>query len=149
MIFLKKTLGIQEILFKNENKLTKIPFYDISFLPTWHKGLICLVGDSAHATTPHAGQGASMAMESAITLAKCIRDISDIKEAFVTYQQLRKDRVERMIALARRSGGMFTTTNPMRKWIRNTVISVMMKQWSTKMDDVYGYKIDWNEKIKS
>ena len=142
-----KDTGYTRDFIKNENELTKIPFYDISFLPTWHKGLICLVGDSAHATTPHAGQGASMAMESAITLAKCLRDISDIKEAFATYQQLRKDRVEKMIALARRSGGMFTATNPMGKWFRNTMISVMMKQWSTKMDDVYGYKVDWNEKI--
>ena len=134
---------------KNENELTPIPFYDIEFLPTWHKGRVCLVGDSAHATTPHAGQGASMAMESAIMLAKCLRDIPDTRNAFERYQQLRKDRVERMIALARRSGGMFTTTNPAGKWIRNTLISAMMKRWSKKMDDVYGYKIDWNEKLKS
>ena len=134
---------------QSENNLTKIPFYDIGFLPVWHKGRVCLVGDSAHATTPHAGQGASMAMESAITLAKCIRDIPDIQEAFTKYQQLRKDRVEKMIAIARRSGSMFTTSNPASKWIRNTILSTIMKQWSTKMDDVYGYKINWYEKIKS
>lgn len=133
---------------KSENELTKIPFYDIEFLPTWHKELVCLVGDSAHATTPHAGQGASMAMESAVMLAKCLRDIPDTQDAFARYQQLRKDRVEKMIALARRSGGMFTTTNPAGKWIRNIMISVMMKRWSKKMDDVYGYKIDWNKKIE-
>ena len=133
---------------KNENNLTKIPLYDIEFLPTWHKGLVCLVGDSAHATTPHAGQGASMAMESALTLAKCLRDIPDIRKAFAKYQYLRKERVEKMISIARRNGGMFTTTNPAGKWFRNTMMSAMMKRWSTKMDDVYGYKVDWDEKIK-
>ena len=133
---------------KNKTNLAKIPLYDIESLPTWHKGLICLVGDSAHATTPHAGQGASMAMESALMLAKCMRDVADIQKAFAKYQQLRKERVERMIALARRSGGMFTTTNPAGKWIRNIMISAMMKRWSTKMYDVYGYNIDWDEKIK-
>ena len=133
---------------KNKTDLTRIPLYDIEFLPTWYKGLICLVGDSAHATTPHAGQGASMAMESALTLAKCIRDIPDLQEAFEKYQQLRKERVERMIALARHSGRMFTATNPMGKWFRNIMISVMMKRWSAKMDDVYGYRVDWDEKVR-
>ena len=133
---------------KEQSNLTKIPLYDIEFLPTWHKGLVCLVGDSAHATTPHAGQGASMAMESATILAKCMRDIPDIKEAFVKYQKIRKERAERMIALARRSGRMFTSTNFIGKWFRNVMISVMMKRWSTKMDEVYGYKVNWNKKIK-
>ena len=135
-------------LIKNQNNLAKIPLYDIEFLPTWHKGMVCLVGDSAHATTPHAGQGASMAMESALTLAKCLRDIADTKEAFVKYQNLRKSRAEKMITLARRNGEMFTMTNPAGKWFRNIIMSAMMKRWSTKMDEIYGYKVDWNEKIK-
>ena len=134
--------------FKNENNISRVPLYDIEFLPGWHKGLVCLVGDSAHATTPHAGQGASIAMESALTLAKCLRDIPDIQHAFVRYQQLRKDRVEKMIAMARRSGGMFTTTNPIAKIVRN-VISPFMIKFSTKgFDEIYGYTIDWDEKIK-
>ena len=88
-----------------------------------------------------------MVMESAITLAKCMRNIPDTSDAFATYQKLQKDLIERMIALARRLGGMFTTTNPAGKWIRNTIMSAMMKRWSKKMDDVYGYKINWDEKI--
>ena len=136
-------------LLKNQNTLTKITLYDVEFLPTWHKGLVCLVGDSAHATTPHAGQGASMAMESALTLAKCLRDIPDTRKAFAKYQELRKDRVEKMITLARHNGDMFTMTSHVGKWFRNTMMSVMMKRWSTKMDEIYGYKVDWDEKIKS
>ena len=132
---------------KNENNISKIPLYDLEFLPTWHDGLVCLVGDSAHATTPHAGQGASMAMESAITLAKCLRDIPDTQNAFAIYQKLRKSRVEKMIAMARRSGGMFTATNPIGKGIRNAMLSFMIKRSTKQFDDLYGYKINWNEKI--
>lgn len=132
---------------KNENNISRVPLYDIEFLPTWHKELICLVGDSAHATTPHAGQGASIAMESAMVLAKCLRDIPDTQDAFARYQQLRKNRVEKMIAMARRSGGMFTTTNPIGKAIRNAMSPFMIKLASKGFDDIYGYKIDWNEKI--
>ena len=35
----------------------------------WHKGRVVLLGDAVHATTPHLGQGAGMAIEDAIVLA--------------------------------------------------------------------------------
>ena len=34
-----------------------------------------IVGDAAHATSPSSGQGASMAIEDAVVLAKCLRDL--------------------------------------------------------------------------
>src|SRR5690606_41243997 len=34
----------------------------------WHKGRIALLGDAVHATTPHLGQGAGMAIEDAIVI---------------------------------------------------------------------------------
>ena len=36
----------------------------------WFKGRVILIGDAAHATTPHLGQGAGMAIEDAIVLAE-------------------------------------------------------------------------------
>ena len=145
-LFDKDVNYIQDFI-QNEDNISRVPLYDIEFLPTWYKGLVCLVGDSAHATTPHAGQGASIAMESAMTLAKCLRDIPETPDAFARYQQLRKDRVEKMIAMARRSGGMFTTTNPIGKVIRNVISPFMIKFAAKGFDDIYGYKIDWDKKI--
>ena len=40
--------------------------------PVWHRGHVVLVGDAAHAVGPHAGQGASMAIEDAVVLAACL-----------------------------------------------------------------------------
>ena len=37
-------------------------------LPVWQRGRVALVGDSAHATSPSSGQGASMSIESAVEL---------------------------------------------------------------------------------
>ena len=135
---------------KNENNITKLPLYDLESLPEWYKGLVCLVGDSAHATTPHAGQGASLALESALTLAKCLRDIPNIQDAFTKYQSLRQPRVEKMISMARRQGEMFTVTSPIKKWFRNKILSFMMKRRSSSkmFDEIYGYKVKWDEKIK-
>ena len=49
------------------------PIYDMPELPVWHRGRVVLVGDAAHAVGPHAGQGASMAIEDAVVLAACSR----------------------------------------------------------------------------
>ena len=67
---------------ENNDDYPKIPLYDIDFLETWYKGPVCLAGDAAHPTSPHVGQGASMALEDSITLAKCLRDIKDTQQAF-------------------------------------------------------------------
>lgn len=52
-------------------------------LPTqpksWHKGPVVLVGDAAHAISPSSGNGASMALEDAVVVARCLRDIPDFE----------------------------------------------------------------------
>ena len=51
--------------------------YDVPALPRWHRGAVGLIGDSAHAVGPHVGQGASLALEDAFVLAKCLRDLPE------------------------------------------------------------------------
>jgi 2-polyprenyl-6-methoxyphenol hydroxylase-like FAD-dependent oxidoreductase len=72
-------------------------------LPHWHRGRMVLVGDSAHAPSSSSGQGASLAIESAIELARCLRDIDDVSQAFRAYEQLRRRRVELIAARAART----------------------------------------------
>ncbi|MFD6156136.1 FAD-dependent oxidoreductase [Nocardia sp. NPDC060256] len=62
-------------------------------VPTWHRGRIVLVGDAAHAPSSSSGQGASLAIESAVELARCLRDLP-VAEAFSAYERLRRPRVE-------------------------------------------------------
>ena len=63
-------------------------------VPHWHRGRMVLVGDSAHAPSSSSGQGASLAIESAIELARCLRDLPDPESAFTAYESLRRQRVE-------------------------------------------------------
>ena len=62
--------------------------------PHWHRGRMVLVGDSAHAPSNSSGQGASLAIESAVQLARCLRDLPDVATAFAAYERLRRPRVE-------------------------------------------------------
>ncbi len=50
--------------------------------------------------------------------------------------------------MARCSGGMFTMTNQIGKIMRNRILPFMIKRSVKQFDDLYGYKIDWDEKIK-
>jgi 2-polyprenyl-6-methoxyphenol hydroxylase-like FAD-dependent oxidoreductase len=51
----------------------------------WYQGRVVLIGDAAHAATPHLGQGAAMAVEDAVVLAEELgeRDIDDALVAFM------------------------------------------------------------------
>ncbi|WP_406105436.1 FAD-dependent oxidoreductase [Micromonospora globbae] len=71
-------------------------------VPRWHRGRMVLVGDSAHAPSNSSGQGASLAIESAVQLARCLRDLPDVPSAFATYERLRRERVEKVAARAAR-----------------------------------------------
>lgn len=55
----------------------------------WHKGRIVLLGDAVHATTPHLGQGAGMAIEDAIVLADELATASTHSQAFAAYRERR------------------------------------------------------------
>lgn len=58
----------------------------------WHKGRIVLLGDAVHATTPHLGQGAGMAIEDSIVLAEELAKHASIEAAFTAYRDRRFDR---------------------------------------------------------
>jgi 2-polyprenyl-6-methoxyphenol hydroxylase-like FAD-dependent oxidoreductase len=58
----------------------------------WHKGRVVLLGDAVHATTPHLGQGAGMAIEDAIVLADELAARETPEAAFQAFRTRRFDR---------------------------------------------------------
>ncbi|MGQ4420486.1 FAD-dependent oxidoreductase, partial [Streptomyces sp. SAS_269] len=66
----------------------------------WHTGRVLLLGDAAHAASPATGQGASMALEDAVVLAKALRDLPDPRTAFTGYERHRRPRAEHNITVS-------------------------------------------------
>jgi 2-polyprenyl-6-methoxyphenol hydroxylase-like FAD-dependent oxidoreductase len=58
----------------------------------WHAGRVVLLGDAVHATTPHLGQGAGLAIEDAVVLAEEVSRHAGPEAAFTTYRNRRADR---------------------------------------------------------
>ncbi|NLR73251.1 FAD-dependent oxidoreductase [Novosphingobium sp. ERN07] len=58
----------------------------------WSCGRVGLLGDAVHATTPHLGQGAGMAIEDAIVLAEELGRADDVESALKAYRDRRFER---------------------------------------------------------
>jgi 2-polyprenyl-6-methoxyphenol hydroxylase-like FAD-dependent oxidoreductase len=59
----------------------------------WHKGRIVLIGDAVHASTPHLGQGAGMAIEDSLVLAEELaRRPDEPGQAFAAFEERRRER---------------------------------------------------------
>ena len=78
--------------------------YDRPPLPFWSRGRITLLGDAAHPTTPNLGQGACMAIEDAVVLARSLRQHDGHATAFAAYEAERRARTSKIVGLSRRFG---------------------------------------------
>lgn len=77
----------------------------------WSTGRTVIIGDAAHAASPATGQGASMALEDAVVLAKAMKQADSIGVALAAYDRLRRPRVERNILVS----GQITAGKPGRQ----------------------------------
>ena len=141
---------VQDIIKSHEINFLKYPISDMLSVDTWYKQNVCLIGDAVHATSPTNGQGAAMASEDGLMLAKCLRDIDNIEQAFAKFQQLRQKRVEKIVKIGRTTGDGYLMTNPVKKWFRNTMIVLVLNSpfFGRMKDFFFGYNVEWDKKIK-
>lgn len=118
-------------------------------VPHWHRGRMVLVGDAAHAPSNSSGQGASLAIESAVQLARCLRDLPDAASAFAAYERLRRARVEKIAAGA----AMVNRTKAPGPVARALIPLVMPIAFKTVLAPeravapMHRYQIDWDEPV--
>jgi 2-polyprenyl-6-methoxyphenol hydroxylase-like FAD-dependent oxidoreductase len=70
----------------------------------WHKGRVVLIGDAAHATTPHMASGAGAAAEDGIALAEELARTPDVDAALTAFADRRYDRVRAIVENSVRIG---------------------------------------------
>ena len=66
-------------------------------LPQWSAGRVSLLGDACHPTLPFLAQGANMAIEDGMVLARCLERFADVAEALRHYETARLDRTSRIV----------------------------------------------------
>jgi salicylate hydroxylase len=68
-------------------------------MPAWSKGRATLLGDACHPTLPFLAQGAIMAMEDGVVLARCLEaSPGEVERALSRYEVLRLERTGRVVA---------------------------------------------------
>jgi 2-polyprenyl-6-methoxyphenol hydroxylase-like FAD-dependent oxidoreductase len=114
-------------------------------VPHWHRGRMVLVGDAVHAPSNSTGQGASLAMESAIQLARCLRDMPDARSAFAAYERLRRPRVEKIAARGARISHA-KAPGPIALRLMRVLLPVMVATMNIEktMAAEQRYTIDWD-----
>lgn len=77
---------------------------------TYHDGNVALLGDAAHATTPHQGAGAGMCVEDSYIMSNLlgeVQDKKDIAKAFAVYDQVRRPRSQNLVKTSREAGLLY------------------------------------------
>ncbi|HET6734371.1 FAD-dependent oxidoreductase [Mycobacterium sp.] len=117
-------------------------------VPHWHRHRMVLVGDAVHAPSNSTGQGASLAMESAIQLARCVRDLPDVTSAFDTYERMRRPRVEKIAARGARIGRA-KAPGPIAQRMMRVLLPVMLKTMNIDKTAAaeQRYTIDWAARV--
>jgi 2-polyprenyl-6-methoxyphenol hydroxylase-like FAD-dependent oxidoreductase len=76
----------------NPDKIDRRPLQAILLDPPWYRGRVLLIGDAAHATTPHLAMGAGIAIEDAVVLGELLDEQEDLQAALATFMERRWER---------------------------------------------------------
>lgn len=143
----------QAIIDAAPGPLTGWATYDMPVVRRWHDGRnMIIIGDAAHATAPSAGQGASMALEDAVILAKCLRDVRGFPEAFAAFEALRRERVQRIVRHGARSANS-KAAGPAGRVIRDLILPLVFnraaKDGGRSLTWLQGHHIDFDEPLRA
>ncbi|KIW84846.1 hypothetical protein Z517_00234 [Fonsecaea pedrosoi CBS 271.37] len=97
-------------------------------------GKICLLGDCAHASTPHLGAGAGMAIEDAAVLSRLLGEMHTpetvhLARAFAAYDSMRRERDQRLVVASRNAGMLYEFETPGVEDDLERIRRILDSQW--------------------
>jgi len=111
-------------------------------LQTWSKGRATLLGDACHPTLPFLAQGAIMALEDSVVLARCLDRYADVEEALLRYQDARVERTTKIVLGSTETGKRFhnrTLADPVE------AVAFMQREWAPdKVRTRYDWLFEYN-----
>lgn len=112
---------------------------DLDPLDSWGRNRVALIGDAAHAALPYLAQGAAMALEDAVVLARSAERTNTIAEAFSAYEAARKARTRRVAQTSLKLSQAYHATGPLRI-ARNLVLQMTdPAKFLDRMAWIYGF----------
>ncbi|MBV9204828.1 MAG: FAD-dependent monooxygenase [Actinobacteria bacterium] len=129
-------------LIQQQHDPTRVVFVPVQEVrtPSYYRGRMVLIGDAAHAFSPLLAQGAAMAIEDAVALAKLVSGSGDVDRALRAYESRRRPRVETIRAAVRRrtvARGMEGPATPERLSQHPPVFSASLEVFDQLIEDPY------------
>jgi len=94
---LRETLG-------KDSRINYRPLENLLLPKPWHRGRVLLIGDAAHATTPHLAYGAGLAVEDGLVLGELARTGIALPEIFDRFMDRRFERCRMVVDGSRHLG---------------------------------------------
>jgi 2-polyprenyl-6-methoxyphenol hydroxylase-like FAD-dependent oxidoreductase len=94
----------ETVLTANAHTVNYRPLEVLLHPAPWHSGHVVLIGDAAHATTPHLASGAGMAIEDGIVLAEELRQAQPLEQALARFMSRRFERCRLVVESSVRLG---------------------------------------------
>jgi 2-polyprenyl-6-methoxyphenol hydroxylase-like FAD-dependent oxidoreductase len=91
------------------------PLEKLLLPPPWHNGRVVLIGDAAHATTPHLASGAGLAVEDALVLCEELQSNASLDRALTRFTQRRFERCRMVVENSARLGDLEMHASPMQE----------------------------------
>jgi len=138
--------GIPKQLIEGTETIIKYGCYDRPELKVWHKGRAVLLGDAAHPTSPHLGQGANQAFEDVLELVRCLEkynpgagspSTTTLDTLFAEYETTRLPRSSAMVKGARAGGEARVTIGINACLERNEMIKEV---WGNEVESAKRYR---------
>jgi salicylate hydroxylase len=107
----------------------------------WARERVALIGDAAHAMAPSAAQGGAQAIEDAWVLAaELARKPAQADTALIAYERVRRPRVERVAAAARRNLRIYDLSGTSAA-ARNFILEVLpARLLLSRLDWLFGWR---------
>ena len=88
----------------NAHTVNYRPLEALLLAAPWYRGRVVLIGDAAHATTPHLASGAGMAIEDGVVLAEELRSQPTLEQALQHFMSRRFERCRLVVENSVRLG---------------------------------------------
>ncbi|KAJ7034688.1 hypothetical protein C8F04DRAFT_1100636 [Mycena alexandri] len=124
-------------LVRSSEKFIKYGLYDRPELKSWHDGRVVLIGDAAHPTSPHLGQGANQAFEDAYHFVRLLLQhhptagtepsLTTLSAVFNEFEARRMERTAMLVKGARTTGELRVVEGAEKSRERNNIV---YEQWA-------------------
>ncbi len=105
-------LGAVRDSLKSSSQINYRPLEKLLLQPPWHRGRAVLIGDAAHATTPHLASGAGLAVEDALVLGELLSSGATLDDALQRFVARRYERCRLVVENSVRLGELEMSRAP-------------------------------------